>query len=64
MDPFPDRSGLDSEEIQMNDDRFPNIMAVFGLVDGLLGCVFGLLNLAFWVVLIVLAFSWIADLVS
>jgi len=29
----------------MGDDRYPNIMAIFDVLDGLLGCVFGLIKL-------------------
>ena len=36
----------------MSDDRYPNIMAIFGVIDGLLGCVFGLIKLLAWVFLI------------
>lgn len=36
----------------MSDYRYPNIGAVFGVVDGLIGCVFGLIKLIAWLFLI------------
>jgi len=41
----------------MSDERYPNIGAVFGAVDGLLGCVFGLFKLFAWLFLIGLVFA-------
>ena len=41
----------------MSDDRYPNIMAIFGVLDGLLGCVFGLIKLFAWLLLIGLIFA-------
>jgi hypothetical protein len=48
----------------MSEDRFPNIMSVFGLMDGLLGCVFGVFNLVFWCAFIVFVFSIIVGSVT
>jgi len=41
----------------MSDERYPNIGAFFGFVDGLLGCVFGLIKLGAWLLLIGLVFA-------
>ena len=44
----------------MSDDRFPNIMSVFGFLDGLLSCIFGVLNFFFWVCLVGFIISLVA----
>ena len=52
-----DRWGSSIEIARMNDDRHPNIMALVDVLDGALGCVFGLLKLAFWIIVLVLIFA-------
>ena len=59
-----DPSGFCNRGFSMSNDRFPNIMAIFGFVDGVLGCVFGLLNLMFWLFLISVVISWVASIFS
>jgi hypothetical protein len=48
----------------MSEEKYPNISAVFGAVDGLLGCVFGLIKLAAWLFLILLVVSFFGGLRS
>jgi len=38
----------------MSDDRFPYIMGLFGLVDGLLGCLVRLMKFVFWLILLLI----------
>jgi hypothetical protein len=44
----------------MSGDRFPNLMGLLGFADDLLGCVFGLLKLAFWLLVVVFVVGLIA----
>jgi len=44
----------------MSNERYPNIGALFDVVDGLLGCVFGLVKLFFWLFLVMLVVALIS----
>ena len=46
----------------MSNERYPNIMSVFGFLDGLLGCVFGLLNFFFWLSLVAVVVSLVGEI--
>ncbi|MFC1719917.1 hypothetical protein ACFL00_02100 [Pseudomonadota bacterium] len=36
----------------MSDEKYPNIAALVEVVDGLIGCVFGLLKFLFWAIVV------------
>lgn len=41
----------------MSAEKYPNISALFGVVDGALGCVFGLLKFAAWLFLLLIVIA-------
>ena len=57
MAQFAEPSGLYIEEIEMSGDRFPFIMGLVGLVDGLIGLVLFMFKLAFWAILIAVIYA-------